>query len=79
MNSNNNIINPKCSKCKCYFIPTIKSSRLPYNTCEKCRTKNKESKINNKCEHDKTKYQCKHCGGSSICEHKREKSFGFAL
>ncbi len=44
MNSNNSIINPKCSKCKCYFIPNTKSSGLPYNTCDKCSTKDKESK-----------------------------------
>ena len=24
------VINPKCSNCKCYFTPTIKSSGLPY-------------------------------------------------
>ena len=50
MISNNNITNPKCSKCKCYFIPTTKSSGEMFKTCEKCRTKDKEAR---KCEHDK--------------------------
>lgn len=36
-------MNPKCANCKCYFIPKIKSSGLPYQTCEKCqlRVKNR--------------------------------------
>ena len=74
MNSNNNITNPKCSKCKCYFIPTIKSSGLPYTTCDKCRTKDKESRVKNKCPHDKQKQICKDCNGSSFCEHGKRKS-----
>ncbi len=65
MSSNINIINPKCSNCKCYFIPTIKPSGLPFKTCDKCRTKDKK----NKCEHGKQKSQCKACGGGSFCEH----------
>ena len=44
MNSNNNNINPKCSNCKCYFTPEIKSSGQPFKTCEKCRTKDKGSR-----------------------------------
>jgi hypothetical protein len=73
MSSNNNVTNPKCSNCKCYFIPTVKSSGLPFKTCDKCRTKDKESKESNKCEHDKRRSRCVKCGGSEICEHKREK------
>ena len=36
-------MNPKCKNCRCYFIPKIKSSGLPYQTCEKCqlRVKNR--------------------------------------
>ena len=35
-------INPKCSKCKCYFIQDeFKSSGLPYSTCKKCRDSGK--------------------------------------
>jgi hypothetical protein len=71
MNSNNNITNPKCSNCKCYFTPEIKSSGQPFKTCEKCRTKDKGSR---KCEHDKRKSECKMCGGSQICEHDKRKS-----
>ena len=67
-------INPKCSHCKCYFIPTVKSSGLTYKTCEKCRTKGKESKIKNKCEHAREKSRCKECKGSGICIHDKVKS-----
>jgi hypothetical protein len=36
-------MNPKCKNCRCYYIPQIKSSGLPYQTCEKChlRVKNR--------------------------------------
>lgn len=36
-------MNPKCANCRCYFIPQIKTSGLPYQTCEKCqlRVKNR--------------------------------------
>jgi hypothetical protein len=71
MNSNNNITNPKCSNCKCYFIPDIKSSGQPFKTCEKCRTKHKKSR---KCEHNSEKYSCMQCGGGGICEHDKRKS-----
>ena len=66
--------NPKCSVCKCYFIPTIKSSGLPYKSCEKCRNRDRTKKENKKCEHDKRKDTCRECGGSSICEHNKFKS-----
>ena len=33
--------NPKCSSCSCYFVPTLKSSGLPYKTCVKCRNTDK--------------------------------------
>jgi hypothetical protein len=72
MNSNNNT-NPKCSNCKCYFLPEIKSSGQPFKTCDKCRTRDKEAKNNNKCEHGKRRASCVKCGGGEICEHKREK------
>ena len=71
MNTNNNIINPKCSKCKCYFIPSIKSSGLPYKICEKCRVKNIEAR---KCQHNKRREQCRDCNGSSFCIHGKQKS-----
>ena len=58
------------SNCKCYFTPTIKSSGLPFKTCDKCRTKDKEAR---QCEHGKRKSKCIPCGGNEICEHKKEK------
>lgn len=33
-------LNPKCSSCKCYWIPDgsdVKSSGLQFKTCRKCR------------------------------------------
>ena len=74
MSSNNNITNPKCSNCKCYFTPTVKSSGQPFKTCDKCRTVRKESNERNKCEHDKRTDRCKMCGGVGICEHNKRKS-----
>ena len=45
---NEQAVNPKCSKCKCYYIPAdIKSSGLPFKTCRKCRTRDKKTKSNN--------------------------------
>ena len=45
-NNNNKLINPKCSKCKCYFIQDeVKSSGLPYSTCKKCRDRGKKDKL----------------------------------
>jgi hypothetical protein len=70
MNPTNNITDPKCSNCKCYFIPTMNSSGQPFKTCDKCRTKDKETRM---CEHDKRKNRCIQCGGSGIFEHNKEK------
>ena len=33
--------NPKCSTCKLYFQPNLKSSGLPYKSCGKCISRNK--------------------------------------
>jgi hypothetical protein len=33
------MINPKCSICRCYFEPLLKSSNLPYKTCGRCRSR----------------------------------------
>jgi hypothetical protein len=74
MSSNNNVTNPKCSNCKCYFTPTIKSSGQLFKTCDKCRTKNKETRVKNNCPHDKRKSQCRVCKGSSFCIHDKRKS-----
>ncbi len=45
--------NPKCSVCRCYFIPNLKSSGLPYKCCHKCR-----ERTNMRCEHNKEKSKC---------------------
>ena len=66
--------NPKCSVCKCYFIPSIKSSGQPYKSCNKCLEISKINREKNKCEHNKQKSRCKDCGGASICEHNKQKS-----
>ena len=60
-------INSKCSGCKSYFIPTIKSNGLAYKCCDKCRNRPK-------CEHNSEKYRCKKCNGNGICEHNRERT-----
>lgn len=64
-------VNPKCSNCKRYFEPKLKSSGLPYKTCDFCKIKDKKARQNYKCEHNHRKSDCKECGGVSICEHKR--------
>ncbi len=64
------ITNSKCSTCKSYFIPTVKSSGLYYKTCDKCRENDKN--IRN-CIHDKRKDRCKECGGSQICVHDKRR------
>ena len=41
-------INPKCTKCKCYWTPNdtdIKTSGLQFKTCKKCRNIVKQSRI----------------------------------
>jgi len=60
-------INPKCSSCKSYFIPTVKSSGLLYKSCDRCRN-------GSKCKHNRQKSRCKDCGGIGLCEHGRQKS-----
>ena len=48
--------NPKCSSCSCYFVPTLKSSGLPYKTCGKCRNTDKTWREGNQ-EHNISTYQ----------------------
>ena len=67
--------NPKCSVCKCYFKPVVKSSGQFYKCCNKCLEKSKISREENKCIHNKRKVYCKDCGGSQICEHNRRKDY----
>ena len=69
--------NPKCNRCKCYWKPDetdIKSSGLYAKSCKKCREHQKQLRNKNKCSHNKTKTQCRDCGGSQICEHNRRKT-----
>ena len=69
--------NPKCSRCKCYWVPDdtdIKTSGLFCKTCKKCRNIDKNNKEKNKCEHNKRKSTCRDCKGGSICEHNKQKS-----
>ena len=60
--------NPKCSSCKLYFQPNLKSSGLPYKSCDKCKCRNKVTN-SKKCPHNKFKYQCRECNGTSFCNH----------
>jgi hypothetical protein len=69
--------NPKCSRCKCYWVPDdtdIKTSGLFCKTCKKCRNIDKNNRDKNKCEHNREKSRCKECKGGSICEHNKIKS-----
>jgi len=69
------VANPKCNGCKCYFISEINiRSNLLYKSCEKCRTRDKEIRNKNKCEHNKRQSSCKDCGGSQICKHNKHQS-----
>ncbi len=74
MSPNINITHPKCSNCKCSLTLTIKSSGLAFKTCDKCRTKDEESRAKYKCEHDQRKDLCRDCDGASFCSHYKIKS-----
>ncbi len=52
------------------FTPTVKSSGLLFKTCDKYRTKDKDSNIY---EHNTKKSTCIQCGKSKICEHNKRK------
>lgn len=70
--------NPKCPRCKCYWVPDetdIKSSGLYCKTCKKCRETRKNSDKKNKCEHNRRINYCKECGGTQICIHNKYKPF----
>jgi hypothetical protein len=71
------IKNPKCSRCKCYWIPDETDKRpsgLYCKTCKKCRENDIKYRKTKMCEHNKRKDKCKECGGNSICIHNRQKS-----
>ena len=69
-------LNPKCSVCKTYWKPDetdILPSGVHAKSCKKCRNRQKETRLKNKCEHGRLKYYCKECGGSQICDHNKRK------
>lgn len=59
-----------CSSTELYILSTGKMSK----SCKVCSIKQNESKKKNKCEHNRIKYQCRDCNGSSICEHNCRKT-----
>ena len=67
----------KCSCCKCYrpLEQFLNDKGRKLKSCQKCRTKQKEIREKNKCEHNKRKSYCKQCGGASICQHNKRKSY----
>jgi hypothetical protein len=65
--------NPKCSMCRTYFMPTLKSSGLPYKCCDKCRENSSKHHNDNKCIHNKRRERCVDCEGSSICIHNKRR------
>ena len=74
-----NVENPenvKCLKCRCYRSEASfyneKGRRL--KTCQTCRDRDRVIRERRKCEHDKQKYQCIDCKGSSFCEHDRRRN-----
>ena len=69
--------NPKCTRCRCYWVPQeldYKTSGLLCKSCPKCRARGKAERERNKCEHGNQRYRCKVCKGVSICEHNRIRS-----
>lgn len=64
-------MNPKCTRCRTYFVPELKSSGLPYKSCSKCRVSRRKKHPH--CEHGRRPYYCIDCGGAGICKHKKQK------
>ncbi len=65
------VINPKCSKCRCYWKPDEtdrKSSGLYFKTCQRCRGNNQRDKMK-QYEHYNEKFVCE-CGGHYTRKHK---------
>ena len=66
------ILKPKCGMCKCYWAPNegdIKSSGKLYRSCRKCREYIKK----HKCEHGKSKFNCKICKQLKLQKKEEEK------
>ena len=68
-----NNTSPKCKTCKKQFQQKIKSSGLPYKTCDDCRILNIKNKPKYTCSHNIQKYYCKDCNGTLICCHNLQK------
>ena len=69
--------NQKCQRCKVnYDIENFNQKRngVLLKTCKRCCEKVKESRDNNRCEHNRVRYYCKDCGGGSFCEHNRQRN-----
>ena len=65
----------KCNRCKCYSIPSefLNEKGRKLKTCKRCRDRAKAGRERYKCSHERQKYTCKECKGSSICTHGRMK------
>ena len=69
------IIKKECSNCKInYKLADYRKEDKLLNCCLKCRISVENYRNKTKCIHDKQKYQCKDCNGSSICIHNKRKS-----
>ena len=65
-------VTPKytCASCKCYYEVQYKRNGDAYKSCKRCRD---YSNMRYKCTHNKSKYKCLECNGSSMCTHGKEK------
>lgn len=67
----------KCGRCK-VLLPCEKFNKKRsgdyMKRCRRCNDITKKYAEKHKCEHGRSKYQCKECGGSSLCVHGRQKS-----
>ena len=66
-----------CGRCKCWRLPVdfLNTKGRKLKTCLSCRARNAREREHQKCEHSKSKYACRLCGGSLSCEHKDEKRY----
>ena len=70
------VVHERCNTCKCWRLPALflndKGRRL--KSCTACRARAQLARDRHKCEHGRSKYTCRPCGGSSTCEHNSERS-----
>jgi len=68
-------IGKKCSQCKKnYKLVDYRNGDKILKTCIKCRNSKIKSRDKCRCIHDRIKYYCKDCNGSSFCQHNKRKS-----